>query len=278
MMRVLSGDAPPGSQNGLKVSLVQRGYFLACSARPETDLAVGPAADDDVSVAGKIVEIEPLSESVSRVRIQLDGEFEFRAGQFVNLVRADGLVRSYSVANLPNGGGELEMHVREIAGGRMSGWLCRGDALGEAIHVRGPAGDCFYIGDADEELLLAGTGLAPLLGIIRNAVQAGHCGKVTVYHGALDERGLYLTEELRDLESTWKFLSYHACVLRGEPRAGLLVGALDEVVLNRHPELDKARIYLCGDPDLVNNLRRKLYIAGADLKRIHADAFLSTPS
>jgi NAD(P)H-flavin reductase len=280
LVRASSGSPPPASQKGLKASLVQKGYFLACTAQPEADLVVGPAAADDVSVRGSVVAVEPLSETVSLARVRLDGPFEFSAGQFVNLVRSDGLARSYSVASLPNGRNELELHVRQIPGGRMSGWLCRGEALGASIEVRGPAGDCFYLGDEDEDLLLVGTGtgLAPLLGITRDAIRAGHRGRLTVYHGGLDERGLYLTDELRRLDDDHDFLTYEPCVLRGDPKPGLHVGALDQVVLERHAQLADLRIYLCGDPDLVLSLRKKLYLAGANLSHIHADAFLSPPA
>ncbi|MDA1314647.1 MAG: FAD-binding oxidoreductase [Acidobacteria bacterium] len=280
LVRAVSGSPPPASQKGLKASLVQKGYFLACTAQLEADLVVGPAAADDVSVSGRILTVESLSKTVFLVRVQLNGSFEFKAGQFINLVRSDGLVRSYSVASLPNGQGQIELHVREIPGGRMSGWLCRGEALGASIEVRGPAGDCFYLGYADENLLLvgAGTGLAPLLGISRDAIRAGHQGRLVVYHGGLDERGLYLTDELRRLDDTHDFLTYEPCVLRGDAKPGLHVGPIDQIVLDQHSELADWRIYLCGDPDLVLGLRKKLYLAGANLSRIHADAFLSAPS
>ena len=280
LVRALSGTPPAEAQRGLKASFVQKGLFLACSAHPKQDLVVGPAAGDDVSVAGEVMAVEPLSESVSLVRVRLSSPFEFSAGQFVNLVRSDGLVRSYSVASLPNDQGELELHVRKIPDGRMSGWLCGGDAVGATIQVQGPAGDCFYMGGQDENLLLAGagTGLAPLLGILRDAIAAGHRGRVVLYHGGVDERGLYLTEELGKLAAERAFFKYQPCVLRGNAADGLLVGSVDDVVLADYPAMADPRIYLCGDPDLVQKLQRKLYLAGAELSRIHADAFVSAPA
>ena len=279
MVRALSGDPPSESQLGLMASLVRKGYFLACAARPEGDLVVGPAAEDDVAVSAVIAAVEPLSETVARVQVRLDEAFEFSAGQFVNLVREDGLTRSYSIASLP-GGGELELHVRKIEGGRMSGWLCGGEAVGARVQVRGPAGDCFYPGDPDEPLLLAGagTGLAPLLGIVRDAVRNRHRGPVALHHGAVETEGLYLRDDLHSLASEHDFLEYRPCVLRGPAPDGVQAGALDSIVIARYAEMSAARIYLCGDPDLVNGMRRKLYLAGADLHRIHADAFLSAPA
>src|ERR1019366_6954129 len=123
---------------------------------------------------------------------------EYRAGQFVSLFREDGLARSYSLASLP-GEGALELHVRKIPGGAMSGWLYSQALHSQALHsqsldraqpgaqsgvpvwIQGPSGNCFYVpGKADEPLLLAGagTGLAPLYGIARDALQQGHSGPI----------------------------------------------------------------------------------------------------
>ena len=279
LARALEGSPPAASQVGLKESLVQKGYFLPCVARPDGDLEVGPPADDDVAVPGRVAEVEPLSETVSRVRVLLDRPFEYRPGQFVNVVRQDGLVRSYSVASLPEAEEGLELHVRRIAGGRMSNWLCGPDAVGSAVEVRGPAGDCFYLGDTEEALVLVGTGtgLAPLYGVARDALRRGHRGAITLYHGALSSDGLYLHEELGALQGRHENFDFRPCVLNGDPENGVLVGAIDEIVFERHPDLAAPRFYLCGDPGLVNGLRRQLFIQGASLKRIHADAFVMSP-
>jgi len=49
---------------------------------------------------------------------------------------------------------------------------------------------------------------------------------------------------------------------------------LDAVLLAREKNLAQTRIFLCGDPALVMGLRKKLFMAGASLKQIFADAFL----
>jgi hypothetical protein len=44
--------------------------------------------------------------------------------------------------------------------------------------------------------------------------------------------------------------------------------ALGDAVLASH------RVYLCGSPQLVRELRREVYLAGVPFARIHADPFL----
>jgi len=68
---------------------------------------------------------------------------------------------------------------------------------------------------------------------------------------------------------------YTRCVLRGAAEAGVRVGGIDQVVLADHGKLGGWRAFLCGDPVLVNMLRKKVFLAGASMKEIYADAFVT---
>ena len=261
---------PAKSQAGLKDAWKASGYFLACSCYPDGDLTavpVGAEARSRAQVAG----VERLTPSVLRVHLRCDDEaFTYRAGQYLTLFREDGLARSYSIASLP--GEPIELHVRRIAGGRMSGWFAAPEALGATVQIQGPSGECSYIGGReDQPMLLAGTGtgLAPLYGVLRDALRAGHRGPVHLYHGALNDAGLYLQDELRAIAAAHANVQYLPTTLDG-------TGPIDAVVRARHASTAGHRVFLCGDPAIVSGLRKKLFLAGAALNDIHADAF--TPS
>ncbi|HYO56124.1 2Fe-2S iron-sulfur cluster-binding protein [Archangium sp.] len=279
LMRAERGEVPAKAQVGLKETLKARGYFLACACQPDGELEVA-GAGADLRVPSRIAALERLSDSVLCVRLRPEGGFEYRAGQYVSVLRADGLARSYSLASQPHEE-TLELHVRRVAGGRMSGWLFDEARPGDALELQGPAGECFYVpGRPEQPLLLAGTGtgLAPLYGLVRDALARGHTGPIWLFHGAVEASGLYLVEELRELQSRYSCFQYRPCVLRGQERAGVTVGALDALIKEACPRPMGWRAYLCGDPDLVLSLRKKLFLAGLSLKDIHADAFLpSTP-
>ncbi|WP_257450988.1 2Fe-2S iron-sulfur cluster-binding protein [Archangium lipolyticum] len=279
LMRAERGDVPAKAQVGLKETLKAQGYFLACACRPDSELEVA-SAGADLRVSARIASLERLSDSVLCVRLRPEGGFEYRAGQYVSLLRADGLARSYSLASQPHED-TLELHVRRISGGRMSGWLFDEARPGDPVELQGPAGECFYVpGRPEQPLLLAGsgTGLAPLYGIVRDALAQGHTGPIWLFHGAVDASGLYLVDELRALQSRHPQLQYRPCVLRGPERVGVSVGALDALIKDACPRPAGWRAWLCGNPDLVLSLRKKLFLAGLSLKEIHADAFLpSTP-
>lgn len=266
------------------------GYFLACQCRPDGDLTVGyPGAD--VSTSATISSIRWLSHRTLDVRLTPQGRFDYHPGQFVTLLRTDDLLaRSYSLASLPSDG-ELRLHVRHHPDGAMSGWLAEQAAPGERLTVRGPYGDCFYLpGSPEQPLLLVGTGtgLAPLYGILRDALRHGHTGPIRLVHGAVDSRGLYLVDELAALAAAAPNLDYRRCVLRAdraEPAgaahtadtpgmvADAHVGDLVEVVARLVPRPAGHRVFLCGDPETTHRLRRTLFLNGASNRDIHLDAF-----
>ncbi len=259
---------PAAAQAGLKDAWRASGYFLACLCRLESDLVAAPAGDE-ARVPAVISALERLTDSVLRVRLETRAPFEYRAGQFVALLREDGLARSYSVASLPSEG-MLEMHVRILPGGQMSQWLATQARVGQALSVQGPSGECFYVpGREEQPLLLAGTGtgLAPLYGIARDAIAQGHRGPIRLFHGVVNTAGLYLGDELAGMAAQTPNFSYTLATLAAD-------GPLDALILNTHPSLKHWRAYLCGDPTLVQSLRKKVFLAGASLNDIHADAFL----
>ncbi|HEX8819341.1 MAG TPA: 2Fe-2S iron-sulfur cluster-binding protein [Archangium sp.] len=279
LMRAERGEVPAKAQVGLKETLKARNYFLACACQPDNELEVA-GAGADLRVPARILALERLSESVLCVRLRPEGAFEYRPGQYVSLLRHDGLARSYSLASLPDED-TLEVHVRRVAGGLMSGWLFDEARPGDVLELQGPAGECFYVpGRPEQPLLLAGTGtgLAPLYGIVRDALARGHTGPIWLFHGAVEASGLYLVDELRALQSRHDCFQYRPSVLRGPERVGVTVGALDALIRETCPRPAGWRAYLCGNPDGVLSLRKKLFLAGLSLKEIHADAFLpSTP-
>jgi len=276
LVRVTSGAVPARAQAGLKETLRARGFALACQIVPETALAISLEGKSDLEVAARVEAVDRLAADVLCVRLRSETELAYRAGQFVTLLRSDGLARAYSLASRPADGQLLELHVRVVAGGRMSNWLAT-EATGASVRLRGPAGDCFYTStDAEQPLVLAGagTGLAPLWGILRDALAAGHRGAIQLWHGARDVEGLYLRAELAQLSREHPHFSYHPCALAGDEAGELRIGRLDELLLRAVPSYARQRFYLCGDAPLVQGLKRKLFLQGAPLREIFADAFL----
>lgn len=275
VVQATSGAVPELAQRGLRESWRMRGYLHACMCRPTEDLTLEPLGDG-ARVTAHVVSRLPLSPSVTRLRIGLDAALPARPGQYVTLHRR-GVARSYSIAALP-APDQLELHVRHLPGGQLSPYLCEQAQPGDELAVQGPMGDCVYLGGRPEQpLLLAGTGtgLAPLWGVLHDALAQGHHGPIYLFHGALEASGLYLVEELRELAARHGNLRYSASVLReGETPAGIVRGSIDQVIARHLPKTTGMRAFLCGDPAIVTALKKKLFLSGTALRDIAADAFL----
>lgn len=281
VLRATRGKPPARSQVGIKESWIEQGCFLACQCVPDEPLEV-ELSDAVGRFASRVTSVEALSPEVLRVRLEAPEAFVYRAGQYLQLEREGGVTRPYSLASVP-GAPELELHVRRIAGGVMSDWLPT--ALGEPVMLRGPFGECFYFDQEPERpLLLAGTGtgLAPLLGVVRAALAAGHRAPIHLYHGSASVEGLYLLDELARLAAAAPGLRVVCSTLSGQgalqasrPSCPVMAQPLDRLILDDPLDFAECRVYLCGNPDLVARLRQRVYLSGAPRSRIHCDPFVA---
>ncbi len=284
LMQVVEGEVPEQAQKGLKDSYRARGLFLACRCQPEADLAVNLPDAGQLRVSAEVTGIRPLGHDVVELSIRTGTPFEYQAGQFVTLWLDPQLGRSYSIASLPDEDNTLVFHIRKIARGEFSTRVHEDLKVGDCLSVQGPAGDCFYLpGQPEQDILLigTGTGLAPLLGIVHDALRHGHQGKLQLIHGALQPSGLYYHESLKALAARHDTLSYHPCVLNGEDGmdAAIRLDSVEARVRALIPKPAGWKAYLCGDPEQVARLRKQLFLAGCNMKDIHADAFVpSTPA
>jgi ferredoxin-NADP reductase/ferredoxin len=278
LMQAIAGEVPPQSQRGLKQSLALQGYFLSCQCQPAGDLRVALPTSVMPGFATRVTYKGQVAAEVMVLRLEVPSGFECRSGQYVNL-EVEQLVRSYSVASVPMRDGHIELHVRRVPGGRVSNWLHDHCEVGTGCTIRGPLGDCFYIPSEtrDFPMVLAGTGtgLAPLEGIVRDALHQGHQGPITLIHGVRDRSGLYHGDKLSELAAAHPNFTYLQAVwTEGESGdiSALLKQRFAQYVANA------TRVFLCGAPDLVKSMKRQVFLAGAASSHIHADPFVVAPA
>lgn len=280
LMRAVKADPPAESQKGIRKSLQDQRYFLACCCSPQGDFEATLRAPELIRLPARVLAVDKLSPRIVRVRLDPAERIDYRPGQFLNLFRSDGLVRSYSIASIPQTEEFLELHVARIDGGRMSNWIHYDLQTDANLEISAPLGDCYYQpGIPGQPLLLIGTGcgLAPLYGIVRDALYKGHEGPIWVYHGSRDRDGLYMVDELRDLARDFSNFNYQPCLSGEDEMEGISCGRVNDVVFKRHTSLKHWRVFLCGHPDMVTQSKKKAFLAGATLSDIHADPFHITP-
>ncbi|MGE0174575.1 MAG: 2Fe-2S iron-sulfur cluster-binding protein [Oligoflexales bacterium] len=281
LMKVVEGSPPAAAQKGLKQAQQQLGLFHACLCYPEQPFECTVAEDAAFKTTAKVMLLQPLSQDVLQVRLSVPPEFKFRGGQFVNLVRTDGLLRSYSIASLPNDGAHIDVHVRRLPDGKMSSWVHDHLSTNDSLEIRGAFGECFYAPESSEQPLLlvgTGTGIAPLYAILRDALQEDHTGPIYFFQGGRNRDGLYLVDELTSLTEQHPNLHYTQCLLEDDSTARVRLGDLKDLVLSDILLYKKARAYLCGAPEMVHLLRKRLFLGGLSMKNISGDAFITSAS
>lgn len=276
LMQAVAGDVPTQAQIGLKPALASQGYFLACQCQPVNDLSVRLPNPSEHRQGATVTDLQRLSDQVMAISVRPDADYPYQPGQYATLWRNEDLGRCYSLASVPGLDNDLTFHIRRVPDGRFSGWVFDQLCPGDRLSLQAATGDCVYLPSyRDHDLLLVGTatGLAPLYGIVRDALQQGHRGAIRLYHGALDPHGLYLQDELAHLADKHPQLQYHAAALQSTDPT-VATGKVDDLALQRLADLQRPVAYLCGAPDFVQGLRKRLFLGGLAMDHIHADAFL----
>jgi CDP-4-dehydro-6-deoxyglucose reductase len=284
LIKAVSGTPTDKARSGLKQTLQADGYALACQWVPDGDVTVKLPGLDESAVAAVIAGMDLLGPGILRLRLApIPGGtlFHSRPGQYLNLINPAGVSRSYSIANDFATEGYLELHVANTPQGIFTNWLFTEAKPGDVLHVRGPAGACFYVKDAAQDfpILLAGTGtgLAPLYGIAHDALRNQHHGTLTLLHGGRNADRLYYVDELHALTQQHASFRYQPLVLEAANDTRIRQGDLLEAAL---ASLDPARladtrVFLCGAPDFVQQLRRKIFLKGVKSANIFCDAFVT---
>lgn len=267
---------PQDSQKGLRQHLRNKNYFLPCKCNPAADMVVEPPRDEDIFSIATVIKKEKLIDDVYQLLILPSAPINYRAGQFINIRHPGGQTRSYSIASVHDLDYGLELHIKRTPGGLVSNWIF--DELSEydAIEFQGPFGDCYYTpGETDQNMLLVGTGtgLAPLLGIIRDAFTHKHEGKIFLYHGTRILEDLYLHDKLMQISRQHSNFHYNACLSGDSKKETTIPGRANEIAFANHKDLNNWRVYLCGNPDMVISSEILAAHAGAKPDQIHMDAF-----
>jgi NAD(P)H-flavin reductase/ferredoxin len=281
LMRCLDEmPVPVTSQTGLKDNLQKQNYFLPCICTPQHTMSMRLPKTENVWLDGEVVDKYPLSNNVILLKLQSKQPLDFFVGQFVNLRNESGVIRSYSIAIIPNAEHTLVFHIRVLPDGQFSRWVADELHIGMSLHFSFAQGDCHYKeGNRDQPLLLigTGTGLAPLYGIIRDALDNHHhSGDIHLFHGSRDAVGLYFENKLHDLAQVHTNFYYTPCVSGGNSDPSKYTqGRANQIALAKFNQLRGWRVYLCGQPDMVLQTKKMAYLQGVSLKEINADAFIS---
>lgn len=290
--RVEMGDHDP---NVIEVPEDQGGILL-CRSFPREEcrielpynqnkIVVGPPVRHEAEITG----LERVADGVMRLELTLrpgeDGSAsaDFESGQFVRIVVPGGppgreVRRAYSPANVSNWDGRLEFYIRLLPGGAMS------DYLGERARV----GDVLTVSSAEGEFMLAenglrprwflagGTGLSPLLSMLRKMAEWGEPQPARLFFGVTRCGEVFARDAIAALAEVLPDFRADTVVWNPDPEWDGAVGNPVELAAAEIAMMDDMPdVYLCGPPPMMDAALVALTAAGVPADQIHLERFSS---
>jgi CDP-4-dehydro-6-deoxyglucose reductase len=285
--RLLRGEIhyPNGKPLGLSEAEAADGMILLCQARARTDLSIETfevrAADAATTkrLPCRIERAVPLSHDVMGLflRLPIAEDFTFEAGQYIDILLPGGRRRSFSIASPPHDARPLELHVRRIAGGEFSERLFHEDMRSSLLSIEGPLGTFTYRPHASRApgmlLIGGGTGIAPLLSILRHLVENGIERDMQLYWGVRSEGDLYAAATLEQLSRRAASFTYVPVLSEAGPQWRGATGWVHEAALKAIPDLESIEVYAAGPPAMIAAIQREYDARGSAKTRLYYDSF-----
>ncbi|HZO60001.1 MAG TPA: 2Fe-2S iron-sulfur cluster binding domain-containing protein [Solirubrobacterales bacterium] len=246
----------PYSTFALSESEETNGYTLLCRAMPEEDLVVELLHYDPDNYKleheirdgrGVVTAVEALTHDIRRLELEVvePADFSFLPGQYVDvwIPGSDDARRSFSMANLP-GDGRIELIVKRYEGGRFSSLLDGAISPGDELRFTGPYG-AFHLRDSDRPILMVagGSGMAPILSLLRRLADEGSDRPVRFFYGARSEQDLFYLDLIQELGARLPDFEFVPVIgFVHEPACACIEAG----------EMDDPEIYMCGPPPMID--------------------------
>ncbi|WP_167730200.1 2Fe-2S iron-sulfur cluster binding domain-containing protein [Terasakiella sp. SH-1] len=272
----------------------EEGQVLFCRTFPKSDLDVainsdlnhisqGPAK----SFKADITAVDDMGGEVRRLLVTVqsneDGEScpPFEPGQFFELqIPGTDIWRAYSVANAPNWASELEFIIRLQPNGKFSHWIANEAQVSGQLQVRGPQGSfVLQQGTINPRCFVSGgTGLAPMLSMLRLMAEFGETNESYLYFGVNEEKDLFALEEIDAVKSSLPALNVEVCVFKAtedwKGYHGTPVDAFKDDLAKLIKRGLTPEVYLCGPPGLIDAAKSAASTIGLAEENVYSERFL----
>ncbi len=197
--------------------------------------------------------------------------FTYEAGQFCTFrvwVHGEPHVRCYSMSSSPDLDDELRVTVKRVAGGVVSNWMNDHLAAGDLVEVTRPAGFfCLGKGDGDLVAFAAGSGITPVLSLLKTAVTTTS-RQVHLLYANRDSDAVILRSEIDALSAQHaeRFtVSHHFDLENG------LVGP--DAIRPLADVTGSTDFYICGPGPFMDIVEQTLLTSRVDATRVHIERF-----
>jgi ferredoxin-NADP reductase len=229
--------------------------------------------------AAEVREVVRETPSAATLVLDVDGWPGHRAGQHMDLrlTAEDGYQaqRSYSISSAPEQAGPA-ITVERLDDGEISPYLVDDAQAGDFVEVRGPVGGWFVWDVAQGGplfLVAGGSGLAPLMAMLRHRARVGSDVETTLLVSARRPEDLLYASELDALEGVRVVRTF----TREAPEGSTgYTRRVDREMLAEVAPAPGARVYVCGPTGFVEGVARDLVALGHDQSRIRTERFGAT--
>ncbi|MDZ7621627.1 MAG: CDP-6-deoxy-delta-3,4-glucoseen reductase [Candidatus Competibacteraceae bacterium] len=287
MGTIQSGEIvyPDGRPPALSEREEAEGKALLCQARPRSDLVIEArevqgGQDLPVKILPCRVERrELLAPDVMRLYLKPPSaeRLQFLAGQYVDILLADGRRRGFSLANAPHADEALELHVRHVPGGFFTDYVFKKMKDKALLRFQGPLGTFFLREESLRPIILlgGGTGFAPLKGMLEHAFHIGLDRSLHLYWGVRAKVDLYLHELPRQWEKERPNFRYTPVLSEPRPEDDWTgrTGWVHEAVAADYPDLSGYEVYMSGPPPMIDAAKPAFAARGLPEDQLFYDSF-----
>lgn len=203
---------------------------------------------------------------------------DYLPGQYIPIeVDIDGekVVRYYTLSSSPSRLGRLAISVKRMNGGRVSNWLIDHLNLGDRVKIESPNGQFHLDIQQQHSLLLlsAGSGITPMLSMLRYLVDHHTTQNVVFYHQARTEADIPYREELDELARISPQLTVLFSLTQPETQWSGLKGRFSLSHLKMIPDILERHVFVCGPEGFMEKAKHLLHKTGLDPAQYHQEYF-----
>lgn len=200
-------------------------------------------------------------------------DFSYRPGQYLTLRLSTGsgtVGRCYSLCSSPDVDAELRIAVKRVRDGIGSNWINDALEVGHQIECLPPSG-VFTPKSFEDDLLLfaGGSGITPVLSIVKSALAVGSGQLVLVYANQHENSVIFATQlrELAEANPDRLHVIHWLESVQGLPSRSLLRAFIDPY--------SAYTAFVCGPSPFMETVTHALRDCGVPPARIHIERFQS---
>ena len=232
----------------------------------------------------QVTKLDTVTPKIKHLRLELpkDKEINFKPGQYIQILTPtykgsdEEVYRAYSIASAPSDNRAVELFIGYVPEGVCTTYIHQHLKLNDQLTMVGPFGDFYYQHNDREMVMVAvGTGMAPIMSILKYMEEEKIDRKVTFYFGARSGEDLYMMDVLKEMEKSMPNFELKCCLSRPKDEDNWQEdqGRVTDLIETYITDASDKEAYLCGSPKVIDSVVEKLRAKGMPEEHIYYDKF-----